>query len=68
MIASTANSYQKTDLSFVKKMEVGPIRDEISGLTGLKLENIVVYGELMCNKKLYNYKDMDSFYVFGAMI
>ena len=68
MIAPTANSYQKTDLTFVKKLEVAPIRDEINALAGLKLENIVVYGELMCNKKLYNYENMDSFYIFGAMI
>ena len=68
MIPFTAGSYQKTNIDFVKKMDVNPIRDELNEVCGVDLKNFVLYGELMCNSSLYNYKEFDIFNVFGAMI
>jgi len=68
MIPFNAGSYQKTNIDFVKKMDVNPIRDELNEVCGVDLRNFVLYGELMCNSSLYNYKEFETFNVFGAMI
>ena len=68
MIPFTTNSYQKTKLDDIKKIEVKPIVDHINDMAGVQLTNFVLYGELMCNGSLYNYKEFGTFHVFGAMI
>jgi hypothetical protein len=68
MISFTAGSYQKTNIDFVKKMDVNPLRNELNEVCGVDLKNFVLYGELMCNSSLYNYKEFETFNVFGAMI
>jgi hypothetical protein len=68
MIPFSTGSYQKTNIDFVKKMNVNPVRDELNEVCGVQLNSFVLYGELMCNASLYNYKDFQSFHVFGAMV
>ena len=68
MIPFTSGSYQKTNIDYLKKMDVNPLRDELNQVCGVDLQNFVLYGELMCNSGLYNYKEYETFNVFGAMI
>jgi hypothetical protein len=43
----------------------------MSGVSSELIQNFVVYGELMCNKGLFNYENENlygKFPIFGAMI
>lgn len=72
MINPNAKSYQKTSLDALKNIEVAPVKKEIEELAGIEnLGNFVLYGELMCNKGLYDYEDKNlssAWTIFGAMI
>lgn len=68
MIPGTTNSYQKTKIDELKAMDINPLVSEITEVTGVTLKNFVLYGELMCNAGLYDYKKYEKFNVFGAMI
>lgn len=72
MINMNAQSYQKTSLDALKPIDVAPVKKEIEGLIGVEdLGNFVLYGELMCNKGMYDYEDKGlaaGWTIFGAMI
>lgn len=74
LIPDKTKSYQKTPLDYVQKIDGQAVLDELLGLTGITAESVSVfnlYGELMCNKGLYNYsKDSidGTHQLFGAMI
>lgn len=73
-IPAKTKCYQKTDLSCVGEINSQKILTELASQTGINeasIQTFVVYGELMCNSGLYNYKTnkMDkTFQIFGAMI
>lgn len=72
MVNPNAQSYQKTPLDALKGIDVAAIKKEIEGLAGIEdLGNFVLYGELMCNKGLYDYEEKNlasGWTIFGAMI
>jgi len=58
MVNPNAKSYQKTTLDGLKGIDVAAVKKEIEGLICVEdLGNFVLYGELMCNKGLYDYED-----------
>lgn len=60
LIADSAKSYQKTTLDGVNAVDSAKIKAkvmEVSGLDSATVDKFVVYGELMCNKDLYDYKE-----------
>jgi len=72
MVNPNAKSYQKTPLDALKGIDVAVVKKEIEGLAGIEdLGNVVLYGELMCNKGLYDYAEKNlsaGWTIFGAMI
>lgn len=56
----------------MKAIDVAAVKKEIEGLIGVEdVGNFVLYGELMCNKGLYDYDDKKlpgAWTIFGAMI
>lgn len=72
MINPNAQSYQKTPLAALKGIDVAAVKKEIEGLIGVEdLGTFVLYGELMCNKGLYDYSEKNlsaGWTIFGAMI
>ena len=72
MVNPKAASYQKTPLEGLKNIDVAVVKKTIEELAAVEdLGNFVLYGELMCNKGLYNYTEakLDSGWtIFGAMI
>ena len=72
MVDPKAKSYQKTSTDALKNIDVAIIKKEIEEAIGIEdIGNFVLYGELMCNKGLYNYTEakLDSGWtIFGAMI
>lgn len=72
MVNPKAASYQKTPLEGLKNIDVAVVKKTIEELAAVEdLGNFVLYGELMCNKGLYDYteKKLDSGWtIFGAMI
>ena len=67
-------SYQKTTLEFVEKLDAAAVKADLIAATGIaegSIECFNLYGELMCNKGLYNYSQdkLDGTHqVFGAVI
>ena len=58
MVRPEADSYQKTSLGAVKDCDVGMVFEKIISAADLKREDIehfVLYGELVCNKTIYDY-------------
>jgi hypothetical protein len=55
-------------LEGVNGIDVEKLRDAIAKAAKVELPQFVMYGELMCNGFLYNYKEYKTFNVFGAMI
>ena len=74
LIKPNTKSYLKTPLKHVESINVQKIKAEIlnaSNISNDDIDNIVIYGELMCNKDLFKY-DEEKLYgkcpIFGAMI
>jgi hypothetical protein len=72
MVDPDAKFYQKTSTDALKNIDVLLIKNYIEELCGVRMGgNFVLYGELMCNKHLYNYSEKNianGWFVFGAMI
>jgi len=73
-IPNTTKSYQKTPLDFVQKIDAKAVKADVLKQTGIGEDSITcfnLYGELMCNKGLYNYSTdkLDGTHqLFGAML
>jgi len=72
MVDPTATNYMKTDLALLKSMRVAAIQSKVDSL-GCPGESVidrfVLYGELTCNKTLYDYAcGMQTWSCFGAML
>merc|ERR1711998_635866 len=73
MADPSATKYMKTDLTLLKSVDVSAIQSQLESLGGLPgiLDRVVLYGELTCNKSLYDYAcdgGMQTGSCFGAMI
>jgi hypothetical protein len=74
LIPVKTNSYLKTPINCVRECNTSIIKDEVLKRAGIDAESIkkfVIYGELMCNKSLYNYstdKLAGTHQVFGGVI
>jgi hypothetical protein len=68
MVPSDANKYQRTEIKMVKGIDVKPVAHSIQERCGVKFQEFVLYGELMCNSGFYKYCEMEKFNVFGAMV
>ena len=73
MADPSATKYMKTDLTLLKSVDVSAIQGQLESLGGLPgiLDRFVLYGELTCNKSLYDYAcdgGMQTWSCFGAMI
>jgi hypothetical protein len=73
-IAESVGAYQKTSLDDVKKLDANAVKRAICERAKLEptlIDCFCLYGELMCNKSLYNYaaeKLGNTHQLFGAMI
>ena len=68
MVRPDADSYQKTNLGAVKDCDVGMVFEKVISAADLKREDIehfVLYGELVCNKTIYDYAYREIHAVFG---
>ena len=67
-------TYQKTSLAAVKEVDVASVREKIlaaAGVDGDDVAQFVLYGELVCNKDIYDYAHRaraGGWLVFGAMV
>jgi len=74
LISDSAGNYQKTSLAGVKALNVKTLKTTLCKQIDLqedKIDCFNLYGELMCNKGLYNYatdKLAETHQIFGAMI
>jgi len=73
LIPESTGSYQKTPLDPVKSLDVKTLKTDLCKAAGIPEESILfnLYGELMCNKSLYNYatdKLGGTHQIFGAMV
>ncbi len=69
----STDSYQKCKVSHLKEIDIKGIKKEVSALVGVKeedMEDFNIYGELGCNRGLYNYDDVGytaNWTCFGAI-
>lgn len=72
MVDPDTKSYQKTSTDALKNIDVLLFKNYIEKLCGFEINGkFVLYGELMCNKKIYNYAEeniANGWFIFGAMI
>jgi len=60
LIPGNVQSYQKTPLTYVKNIDVAAVKADLLNITGIEEEEMScfnLYGELMCNKGLYDYTE-----------
>ena len=74
MILETETKYQNTDLTCVKEIDVAKLKVAFAEQVGVEtsiIKKFVVYGELMCNPRLYDYETngvSKTFQLFGIMM
>ena len=74
MVQPGADTYQKTSLAAVKAVDVAAVLEKIvkaAEIDGDDVAHFVLYGELVCNKNIYDYAFRgiaSGWLVFGAMV
>ena len=74
MVHPGADTYQKTSLAAVKEVDVATVLEKILAAAEVERDDVahfVLYGELVCNKTIYDYAyrgRASGWLVFGAMI
>ena len=74
LIGKQSESYQKTSLKRVKEAEIATLKTRVCERADIEedmVQHFIVYGELMCNTRIYDYNERNlvaEWRVFGAMM
>uniref|UniRef100_A0A6C0JAZ8 RNA ligase domain-containing protein n=1 Tax=viral metagenome TaxID=1070528 RepID=A0A6C0JAZ8_9ZZZZ len=70
MIEKNAKTYQETDLDVVQTYQVCAenIKQYIISILKFSEFKCIIYGELMCNPKLYRYSELPTYCPFGVVL